>query len=230
MPGGTRGFRDKFNLLTFDLYANKPETGDREQLFICTDVDGQPNAGKIYRGTGTGWVLLPVAAHTHSIYSLIGHTHAYAALVHAHDYAATNHNHDGRYSLIDHTHPEHLGLVTVGDLALEQLKGEAAPTGALAWSRRVNRIVIAGTEVHVVGFYAECDADGKPASDITLDLNLDGVEIAQVTVLSGQSSGSTVIADVELTADGQLFTVDFPVDMAGSLGWHVYIILERHAV
>jgi hypothetical protein len=115
-----RGWRDRFNILTFDLHANRPTIGELEQLYFCTDEEGQAHAGEIYRGTGAGWIVYPVRAHTHSAYAPVAHTHPYSAI---------GHLHDDRYSLLDHTHEEDHSDLASSTTAVHSRK---AKTAALA--------------------------------------------------------------------------------------------------
>lgn len=137
-------------------------------------------------------------------------------------------DHSVSYAPNPHDHDSHSGAISRGQYALvESLAADASPVGAAVLTRRLPRIEVAKTNLLATELWAY--ASTGPSENITYTVHQNAVPIGSVTILSGQLSGTTDIANVTL-ADGDALTLDAPADAKGALGVCIYLTLERVAV
>lgn len=221
-------------VLLSDLLASTPVPSTNAEYLALLDrlkADlGQAVSGVSSVNGETGAVILSaqdVGAspenHSHSGYSLNGHSHPYSPLGHNHDlayaplehihsaYSLTGHNHNSLYSLIDHNHDGRYSLSGHSHVITDVTGLETALDGKASTSHNHDSSYSAANHDHSL-LYAPIN-HGHIITDITgLQSALDGKSNTGHThgVASGSAAGFMSSTD-KTKLDGLPSSINYPV-------------------
>ena len=199
--------RDRYNILLFGSYANRPAIGELEQYYIVTGTG--TNKGRAYEGNGTGWdeIALPLIPWV----NITGAPATYAATDHALD--PDSGPHTGK-----------LKWANIEDPPATYAPTPSALTHGVVWAHtdelivRDNAIgpVILPHNAKVIDIRIHVET--APSADITFDINKNGVLLETVTLTSGATAKTSTASADTLMSLGDVLSVDINGTAAGATG------------
>jgi len=136
-----------------------------------------------------------------------------------------NGHHSVAYAPTPHDHAHHSGNLAAGFIPVYFSPSADCQTGDKIWVGDNPGMDIAGTVVQAVGL--RLNVETAPSADIIYTFLRNAASIGTVTILSGQTVGTTTLDPVVELVTGDKYQLNAPADVKGAKGLRGYIALKR---